>query len=379
MNKFCYLSGFDRNSLHVLPKQAKALQYAGYEVTIIVSDNKSDDIIDGIRVVGSGAKRSLYTDRLFRVPNLLYKKALEIDADGYQTCDLGNVWACIRLKRKGKRIFFDFLEGHPYTLEEKIRAPRIVIKTIIKLLEKYLGLVLKRFDAVFAVTGEILDYLNKWGVKKTHLLTNYPEVNENYSLSYEDYCNRTPAVLYFGAIYGISRQEVVFDALAQCPNVHYILAGIFGDAEICQYQLDLQQHPYWKEVEFINGFPRSELPSIIARATIGNVLRDFSQMPGTRNGSLGVIKIFETMEAGLPILCSDVPVYREIFKKYNCGILVDPNDASQIRNAVKYLTENKEDAYKMGQEGRRAVIEEFNWNNQKKQYLSVLDNAFLTK
>ena len=375
MKHFCYLSCFDRNSLHVLPKQAMALQEAGYKLTIIVSDNGPDETIDGIRVIGSGAVRSTYADRLFRIPKLLYKKALEVDADGYQTCDLGNIIACLKLRKKGKRIFFDFLEGHPYTVEEKIRAPKFIVRVIIKVLEEYLGFVLKRFDAVFAVTDDILCYLNKWGVKKTYLFTNYPEINENYSLSYEDYCRRAPCVLYFGAIYRISRQEVFFDALAQCPNVHYILAGIFGDYAICQYQIDLEQHPYWKRVEFINGFPKSQLPYIMSRATIGNVLRDFSKVPGTRNGSLGVIKIFETMEAGLPIICSDVPVYRNIIKKYPCGLLVDPNDSNQIRDAIQYLTQNKEVAYRMGQEGRRAVIEEYNWASQKTYYINIIEAA----
>lgn len=45
--------------------------------------------------------------------------------------------------------------------------------------------------------------------------------------------------------------------------------------------------------------------------TISNTLRDFSRT-GSPNGSFGVLKIFESMEAGLPVLLSDVKCYREI-------------------------------------------------------------------
>ena len=44
-----------------------------------------------------------------------------------------------------------------------------------------------------------------------------------------------------------------------------------------------------------------------------NTLRDFSRT-GSPNGSFGVLKIFESMEAGLPVLLSDVKCYREIVR-----------------------------------------------------------------
>lgn len=74
-----------------------------------------------------------------------------------------------------------------------------------------------------------------------------------------------------------------------------------------------------------------DLPSIFGRSTISNVFRDFEG----RDGSLGVMKIFESMEAALPVLFADVPLYRKINGKYHCGICVDPNNVQSIKEAVR--------------------------------------------
>jgi len=115
---------------------------------------------------------------------------------------------------------------------------------------------------------------------------------------------------------------------------------------------------------------------MLDECTISNVLRDFN-FTGSPHGSLGIIKLFESMEAGLPIICSNVEVYREMMNEYRCGILVDPNDSEQIMNAIMYLVNNKEDAYQMGQEGRRAVREKFNWEAESKKYIEKINNINL--
>ena len=79
------------------------------------------------------------------------------------------------------------------------------------------------------------------------------------------------------------------------------------------------------------------------------------------------------MEAALPVICTKVTLWEEIIEKYQCGICVDPDDVDEIEKALKFLVENKEIAYQMGQNARRAVIEEFNWGNQAALYMKVLE------
>ena len=131
--------------------------------------------------------------------------------------------------------------------------------------------------------------------------------------------------------------------------------------------------PKWDDIEFVDGFNKEELTSMMNRSTMSNVLRDFSRTH-YHNGNIGIIKIFESMEAGLPLICSDVPVYRRIWEEYKFGMLVDPKNPDQIAAAINYLVEHKEEAYRMGQEGRRAVIEKYNSEVVSKEYVKIINS-----
>ena len=120
-------------------------------------------------------------------------------------------------------------------------------------------------------------------------------------------------------------------------------------------------------MDFAGPFKKEEISTVFSKMTISNTLRDFSRT-GSPNGSFGVLKIFESMEAGLPVLLSDVKCYREIVEKYNCGICVDPHNVDEIKAAIETLTTNKEMAYLMGQNGRKAVLEEYSWDKEFEKY-----------
>ena len=369
--KICYFVGVDRHHDEVLVfRQAKVLKDKGNDVSFVVSDDEPDEIYDDILVKGIGYKAKGYLNRLLGVPFRLYRKLKEIDADIYQTCSIDQLITCLLLMRKKKKIVFHLREGHPYTYYSKSKNPLLVKKVIVWMLSSYMKFAFKKFNAIITVTEDIARYLKSWGIDKVYIHGNYPSVNNNHNLTLEEYKKRENRILYFGSIYSISRQEIFFDAVSNIGKVKYCIAGKFwGNVT---YENKLKEHSFWKNVEFINGFKKEELSELLQKATISNVLRDFSETQSP-NGSLGVIKIFESMEAGLPIICSDVPVYREIMNKYKCGILVNPNNVKEIENAIEYLIDNKEEAYKMGQEGRRAIIEKYSWDALSKEYIIIME------
>ncbi|MEG1586940.1 MAG: glycosyltransferase [Bacteroidales bacterium] len=227
---------------------------------------------------------------------------------------------------------------------------------------------LPKYDIIFPVTTKLVDDLKKQSIKNVCLLANYPVINNGFSLTFDQYCEREIIMVYFGTIYRVSRQETVFDALSRLPQLTYLLMGKMEDLE---YSEQLRHHPYWSRVSFIDGFNHEEMSAIVNRARFSNVLRDFAQA-GMPEGSLGVLKMFESMEAALPIVCSDVKINRWIIEKYRCGLCVDPNDPEAICEAVRYLISHPREAYQMGQNGRRAVINEYNWKFQFQNYYVLI-------
>jgi glycosyltransferase involved in cell wall biosynthesis len=72
-------------------------------------------------------------------------------------------------------------------------------------------------------------------------------------------------------------------------------------------------------------------------------------------------KLVECMGLGLPVVCSDFPIYREVAGATGAGIMVDPTKPEQIANAIESLVRSPALAQQMGESGRRAVRERFNW------------------
>ena len=85
-------------------------------------------------------------------------------------------------------------------------------------------------------------------------------------------------------------------------------------------------------------------------------------------------KIFEYMICEIPVVASDFSYWREILEdsEYGqCGICVDLEDPKSLAKAVTYLMENEDDAIQMGLNGRRAVLERFNWENETQKLLDL--------
>jgi glycosyltransferase involved in cell wall biosynthesis len=92
------------------------------------------------------------------------------------------------------------------------------------------------------------------------------------------------------------------------------------------------------------------------------------------NGDNLATKVYEYMSMGLPVIISDYPYARKVNDEYNCFVLVSPDNIDQIVNAINYLLDNPAIAKQMGQNGRRAVLEKFNWDVEEKKLINLYED-----
>ena len=69
-------------------------------------------------------------------------------------------------------------------------------------------------------------------------------------------------------------------------------------------------------------------------------------------------KILEAMMCGLPVITNIVD---EIINETGCGILVEYDNTKQIKEAIIVLRDNPEVRTRLGNNGRRAFLEKYNW------------------
>jgi glycosyltransferase involved in cell wall biosynthesis len=107
--------------------------------------------------------------------------------------------------------------------------------------------------------------------------------------------------------------------------------------------------PYIKEVAnaggqnlylSLNPVPYNEIDKVIASSTIGIVIYGSSSEWGTSWISLakGSGKMAHYLKCGKPVVCVNIPGFKEIVNEYQCGILF--NDINEIHSAILKILQN---------------------------------------
>ena len=65
--------------------------------------------------------------------------------------------------------------------------------------------------------------------------------------------------------------------------------------------------------------------------------------------------------------------------QYQFGICVDPTNVEQISQAIRYLLDHPEQARQMGENGRKAVEQVFNWNTEEKKLFALYEDIVKTE
>jgi glycosyltransferase involved in cell wall biosynthesis len=365
--KVCYFTSKSASDIRVFEKECTSLVNAGYEV-YLVSANAKDEIKNGVHIIGIPYFKKGLFNRLFILPKLLYEKAKVINADVYHFNDPASLHYGAKLKLNGKKVIFDSFEDHPTLIFEKKSLPFIIKYIISKLYSFYEYYHCKKFDGLILCYHWTQERLNK-ACNNNQLVFNFPILNEN--IFKKENVNGT-AICYAGLFSRMWYIENILTALAQVNNVKFNLAGN-TDGE--SYLMMLKNNEGWPKVNYLGQIQHLEVnDKVYSKSNIGMALLDYIPLCKGNVGNLSNNKLFEYMKAGLPVICTDFILWKEVIEKNNCGICVNPRNISEIADAIKFLTENPAVAKQMGENGRKMVEVKYNWKFEEKKLLDVYRN-----
>ena len=113
---------------------------------------------------------------------------------------------------------------------------------------------------------------------------------------------------------------------------------------------------------------------IMNRYTEENWLAGIALLPASAHyEKKELTKFFEYMLAGIPIICSNFPVWQAFVEKYECGITVDPDNPVAFQKALNQLQRDPQKAAQMGRNGRHAVLNELNWSKEAEKLKEIYD------
>ena len=365
--KVCHVtSAHSRYDVRIFHKECKSLAKNGFDVTLLVNDSLEDELIDGVSIKSTHFNPRNRFERMIKSQKHIKRKAIEIDAHIYHLHDPELLPLGYKLKRLGKKVIFDSHEDVPKQIEDKQWIPLPIRKFISNIYERYEKYSVKKFDAAISVTPHIV---KRFSIMNSNsiLITNYPIIDPNENIVR----NPNKAICFAGGISPQWNHATVINAIESIKGVQYILAGAGKE----EYLESLRRLPGWCNVDYRGKVPHQEVKGIYSQAIAGIALNDCNQAKG--EGTLGNTKLFEYMEAELPVICTNYRLWKEIIEENHCGICVDPNDEEEIRNAINYILDNPREAQYMGQNGRKAVLEKYNWNIQAKELKKIYYNILL--
>ncbi len=330
-----------------------------YDVYLI-APNISDEFVNGVHIVGVGLPKG----RLKRMTKLdaVYKKALSIEANIYHIHDPELMRIGIKLQKRGKKVIFDSHEDVPAQLLGKHYIPLWLRKPLSKAYAFYERNCLKRYDALVSVTPQIVDRLSTFN-KKVYQITNFPIYQE-----------RTGEHLWKNEVCftGLLSSKWMLDSVIECVNelnASIIIAGNDNTGSYIQHLLSLAKN---NNVIYRGVVKREDVFDIHRQCVAGLAIESYrSSNANYKKGSLGMTKALEYMMSGIPVIISDTEIWGGIIRKYQCGICLDPDSNDEIKEAISYYINNKEEAERHGENGRRAVKEFFNWSSQERILLHM--------
>lgn len=344
-------SAHPRNDTRIFIKQCRTLAAHGYDVTLVVADDLGDARKDGVQIVDAGRLPGRL-NRIFKTTRRVFDKAVTLDADVYHLHDPELIPIGLKLKRLGKVVIFDSHEdvarqllGKPYLGA----VARHVLSKAFSLFERY---ACARFDGIIAATPFIRASFLKIN-PNTVDVNNYPIIGELAAAI--PWASKRSEICYvggIGAVRGI-RELIHAGALLQSA-ARLNLVGQFSEPAL---EAELKAHRGWARVNELGFIDRAGVREVMTRSLAGVVT--FHPLPNHLDSH--PTKMFEYMSSGIPVIASDFPLWRDIIEGNQCGLCIDPHDPKAIAAAIDYLLNNPEVSKRMGENGRKAVLEKYNW------------------
>ncbi len=361
--KSCHLTSVHRrDDVRIFYKECISLNQAGFEVELVVADGKGNAQKEGIAIYDAGIKESSKRlSRMIKTVWMIYRQTLGLDADIFHFHDSELIPLGLLLKWRGKKVIYDVHEDLPRQISSKYYLPESIRPLLSKFAEFIENCSAGCFSAISAATPHIRDRFLKFNAHTVDV-NNFPRL-DNLSFADLPWKERQRKICYIG---GISENRGILELVDALSAIDATL-DLAGDFYPISLKKKLTGRPGWKKTNELGFLNREEIKGVLASCKVGIV----TLYPTDSYMHSLPVKMFEYMAAGIPVVASSFPLWRDIIEKYECGCCVNPHDYQEIAKAVKRLLDDDELAQKMGENGRRAVEKYFNWENESKKMLEL--------
>jgi glycosyltransferase involved in cell wall biosynthesis len=275
-------------------------------------------------------------------------------------CDLDTVLPCYIYKKifRKKMIFYVFDRYAMTFVPKRYKFLFYVIQNT----EEFFS---READVLVTVGKKVLDTFKK---KPEHcaIITNSPE---DYKHENRDNFRKRDllTLVYGGHIMPGRGLENIASAVRDLENVEFRIYGLVIDKELLNELISI---PNVKYMGYLNSSDEYYKSIITADVMIAVYALSVPSYSITMHN-----KTYEAMMCGIPIITNLSP---EFVEEIGFGIIVDYDSIVDIRSALIRLRDNPELCKSLGNNGRRAFLEKYNWKENEKELYRIYDRLLVS-
>ncbi len=372
MTAVCILTSahtpFDTRIFH---KQARTLQRAGYDVTL-VAHHHHDEIRNEIQITAIQPT----TSHLNRFLNLskIYQVARKTKADIFHFHDPGLLPIGTALSaRTDAAVIYDCHEPYEISFQHYDFPPDLFNPFFGRLYPHIQSGFCRSFDAIVAATKWIQQDLQKLGHNNVHLIRNFPTTQNIVFESRPVERTHEFILVYVGGLTQNRGLKKMIETLDHLRNMGvdaglWLLGGFSDNKKEKQAHNKVQAHNLANHVRFFGHVDHERVFSYLAAADVGLALLD----PEFYNFGVPT-KVFEYMFSSIPVVASDTVANAEYLPE-RCGSLVPYDQPERIATTLMVLKKNKERRRAMGKEGREIVKQKYSWEIEQTHLLNLYES-----
>lgn len=356
-------------------KFGASLAEAGFSVSIICSTLEINKVVEGISITGFDG---------FLIPKMnkietFHSLINQFKPDSIICSEMLPVFSALKFKKENPetKIILDITEWYPENVAFKFSGIKRWIKYF-QLLLPYIYILQKVDHLIIGEVSKKKRYDFLANLKSKTIIGYYP-VRKFFNYKKPDLSKEKIILGYAGVI---TFERGIINLLSAAISVansfpqkkfKLLLFGKFTyqneEAEFKQKTSSLKN----LEVEFADWTDYDKMSSVIERMDICFDLRERNFI--YRNSL--PIKIFEYMACGKPFIYSDIKPIRNEIDCERFGILVNPDDQTEIINAIETYLNKPEIAIQHSVNARKLIEDGKNWESESKKLIELVNKLLV--
>ncbi len=224
--------------------------------------------------------------------------------------------------------------------------------------------VYKNADIIICLSETLKDWILKEKLRENKIFVVPHSVKDEFF----DIKRENPNyICYTGSLYKWKGVDTLISAMKYLPEERLVIVG--GGSRLKDLKELAKKEKVLERVIFTENVPHYEIPKYLSQAKIA-VLPNIEEQPSLFSSPL---KLFEYMAAGVPIVASNLKVFKEILSE-NDALFFEPGNPKSLAEAIKKIIGNSEFA-KSVSEKLKNKAKNYTYQKRAEKVLEIIKNA----